>query len=174
MKYATETEIVFLAAKRTPFGTFGGALKDLTATDMAVEASKAALEQAGVAPEDVGHVVVGNVAQTSRDAIYLARHVGLRSGLPQQVPAVTVNRLCGSGFEAVVQAAMLLASGQAEVVLAGGTESMSQAPHILRGARWGMPLGKHGNLEDSLWSSLTDTYTDMAMGETAEKLGAEY
>ncbi len=174
MKHASDTEIVFLAAKRTPFGTFGGALKDLTATDLAVEAAKAALAQAKVAPEDVGHVVVGNVAQTSADAIYLARHVGLRAGLPQTVPAVTVNRLCGSGFEALVQAAMLLSSGQAKVVLAGGTESMSQAPHILRGARWGMPLGRDGKLEDSLWASLTDTYTGMAMGETAEKLGAEY
>lgn len=174
MKHASDTEIVFLAAKRTPFGTFGGALKNLTATDLAVEAGKAALAQAKVAPEDVGHVVVGNVSQTSQDALYLARHVGLRCGLPQSVPAVTVNRLCGSGFEALIQGAMLLASGQAQVVLAGGTESMSQAPHVIRGARWGLQLGRSGQLEDSLWSGLTDTYTGMAMGETAEKLGAEY
>ncbi|HLV61522.1 MAG TPA: acetyl-CoA C-acetyltransferase, partial [Fredinandcohnia sp.] len=174
MKQAFDTEIVFLAAKRTPFGTFGGALKDLTATDLAVVAAKAALEQSGVAPEDVDHVVVGNVAQTSRDAIYLARHVGLRAGLPERVPAVTVNRLCGSGFEALVQAAMLIGTGQARVVLAGGTESMSQAPHILRGARWGMQLGRDGVLEDSLWASLTDTHVGMAMGETAEKVGAQY
>src|SRR5690606_11398924 len=174
MKYATKTEIVFLAAKRTPFGTFGGTLKDLSATDLAVVAGKAALEQAKVAPEDVGHVVVGNVAQTSRDAIYLARHVGLRAGLPQHVPAVTVNRLCGSAFEATVQATMLNEMGQAEVVLAGGTESMSQSPHVLRGARWCMQLGCDGVLEDQLWSSLYDPYAGLAMGETAEKLGVEY
>lgn len=169
MKRAGDTEIVFLAAKRTPFGTFGGALKDQTATDLAVHAAKAALEQSGVAPEDVGHVIVGNVCQTSADAIYLARHVGLRIGLPQHVPAVTVNRLCGSGFEAVVQGAHHLLLGESEVVLVGGTESMSQAPHVIRGARWGLPLGQ-GHLEDSLWSSLTDSFTGMAMALTAEKL----
>jgi len=174
MKTAGEKEIVFLAAKRTPFGTFGGALKGQTATDLAVHAAKAALEQARVPAEDVGHVVVGNVCQTSADAIYLARHVGLRAGLPQAVPAVTVNRLCGSGFEALVQGAMMLLTGQHEVILAGGTESMSQAPHIIRGARWGLPLGKSGDLEDSLWSALTDTYTGMPMGMTAEKLAVEY
>lgn len=174
MKSAGDKEIVFLAAKRTPFGTFGGALKNQSATDLAVHASKAALAQSGVAPADVGHVVVGNVCQTSADAIYLARHVGLRSGLPQSVPAVTVNRLCGSGFEALVQGAMMLLTGQTEVVLAGGTESMSQAPHIIRGARWGLPLGRSGDLEDSLWSALTDSYTGMPMGMTAEKLAVEY
>jgi acetyl-CoA acyltransferase 2 len=169
MKSAGNTEIVFLAAKRTPFGTFGGALKDQSATDLAVHAAKAALEQSGVSPEDVGHVIVGNVMQTSADALYLARHVGLRAGLPQRVPAVTVNRLCGSGFEAIVQGAHHLLLGEAEVVLVGGTESMSQAPHIIRGARWGIPLGKSG-MEDSLWSALLDTYTGMPMGMTAEKL----
>lgn len=169
MKSAGNTEIVFLAAKRTPFGTFGGALKNETATDLAVHAAKAALEQSGVAPEDVGHVIVGNVIQTAADAIYLARHVGLRAGLPEKVPAVTVNRLCGSGFESVVQGAQQLLLGESEVVLVGGTESMSQAPHIIRGARWGIPLGK-GGMEDSLWSALTDTYTGMPMGLTAEKL----
>lgn len=169
MKSAGNTEIVFLAAKRTPFGTFGGSLKDWSATDLAVHAAKAALEQSGVAPEDVGHVIVGNVCQTSADALYLSRHVGLRADLPQHVPAVTVNRLCGSGFEAVIQGAHHLLLGESEVVLVGGTESMSQAPHVIRGARWGIGLGK-GQLEDSLWSSLTDTYTGMPMGLTAEKL----
>jgi acetyl-CoA acyltransferase 2 len=106
MAGAGSTEVVFLAAKRTPFGTFGGTLKDLTATDLGVQASKAAIAAAGVPAEDFGHVVFGNVCQTSADAIYLSRHVGLRAGLPERVPAVTVNRLCGSGFEAVVQAAM--------------------------------------------------------------------
>lgn len=166
-------EILFFGAKRTPFGTFGGSLKDYSATDLGVHAAKAALAQSGVSPEDVDHVVFGNVAQTSADAIYLARHVGLKAGLPQRVPAVTVNRLCGSGFEALVQAAALMMTDQAEVVLAGGTESMSQAPHVIRGARWGIQLGK-GQLEDYLWSSLTDSYTGLPMGITAENLAEKY
>jgi len=174
MKSATSAEIVILAAKRTPFGTFGGTLKDLSATDLAVHASKAAIAQSGVPPERFGHVVLGNVAQTSSDAIYLARHVGLRAGLPIETPALGVNRLCGSGFEAVVQAARLLASGEAEVVLAGGTESMSQAPLALRGTRWGFPLGKPPPVEDTLWSALTDSYVGLPMALTAEKLAEQY
>jgi acetyl-CoA acyltransferase 2 len=122
----------------------------------------------------VGHVVFGNVAQTSPDAIYLARHVGLRAGAPIAAPALTVNRLCGSGFEAVVQAARLLASGEAEVVLAGGTESMSQAPLVVRGTRWGWPLGKPPPMEDMLWSALTDSYCNMPMALTAEKLAEQH
>jgi acetyl-CoA C-acetyltransferase/acetyl-CoA acyltransferase 2 len=174
MKTATSTEIVFLAAKRTPFGAFGGSLKDLTATDLAVHASKAALAQAGVPAEDFGHVVFGNVAQTSSDAIYLARHVGLRAGLPVPAPALVVNRLCGSGFEAIVQGARLLAAGEAEVVLVGGTESMSQAPLVLRGARWGYPLGKPPAMEDMLWAALTDSYVGLPMAITAENLAEQY
>ena len=174
MRSATFTDVVFLAAKRTPFGAFGGALKDLSATDLAVHASKAALAQAGVPPEHVGHVVFGNVAQTSSDAIYLARHVGLRAGAPVSTPALTVNRLCGSGFEAVVQGARLLAAGEAEVVLVGGTESMSQAPLVMRGTRWGWPLGKPPPVEDMLWSALTDSYAGLPMAMTAEKLAEQY
>jgi acetyl-CoA C-acetyltransferase/acetyl-CoA acyltransferase 2 len=174
MKTATATDVVFLAAKRTPFGTFGGSLKDLSATDLAVHAAKAALAQAGAPAEDYGHVVIGNVAQTSSDAIYLARHVGLRAGLPVAVPALTVNRLCGSGFEAVVQGARILAAGEAEVVLVGGTESMSQAPLVLRGTRFGHAFGKTPPLEDMLWSALTDSYARMPMALTAEKLAEQY
>ncbi|MHB8420088.1 MAG: acetyl-CoA C-acetyltransferase [Myxococcales bacterium] len=166
-------DVVILAAKRTPFGTFGGSLKDLSATDLAVHAAKAALAQAGLPASAYGHVVFGNVLQSSADAIYLARHVGLRAGLPERVPAVTVNRLCGSGFEAVVQGAQRILLGETELVLVGGTESMSQAPHVIRGARWGLPLGK-GGLEDSLWSALTDSYTGMPMALTAEKLAEQY
>src|SRR3954464_6804619 len=162
-------DILFLSGKRTPFGTFGGSLKDLSATDLAVESAKAALQQAKVSPEDVQHVVYGNVIQTSPDAIYLPRHVGLRSGVPIPVPALGVNRLCGSGFQAFVTAAEQILTEQAQVVLAGGTESMSQAPHVIRGARWGIPLGK-GGLEDSLWSALTDSYTSAPMAITAENL----
>src|SRR6266568_1530409 len=174
MRSATSTDVVFLAAKRTPFGTYGGSLKDLSATDLGVHAAKAALAQADVSPEHVGHVVFGNVAQTSSDAIYLARHVGLRAGAPVSTPALTVNRLCGSGFEAVVQGARLLAGGEAELVLVGGTESMSQAPLVLRGTRWGWPLGKPPPMEDMLWSALTDSYAGLPMAMTAEKLAEQY
>src|SRR5512144_2293165 len=174
MNRAGQQDVVILAAKRTPFGTFGGTLKDLTATELGVHAAKAALAQAGVPVEDFGHVVIGNVAQTSADAIYLARHVGLRAGLPDRVPALAVNRLCGSGFEALVQAAMLIETGQAEVVLAGGTESMSQAPLVVRGTRWGWPLGKPPPTEDLLWSALTDSYCGLPMAITAEKLAEQY
>lgn len=170
---AASQEIVFLAAKRTPFGTFGGSLKSLSATDLGVHASKAALAQAKVDANHVDHVIFGNVQQTSADAIYLARHIGLRSGLPHNVPALTLNRLCGSGFQAVISGAEQILLGQAECVLVGGTESMSQAPHVVRGARWGLALGK-GDLEDSLWTSLTDSYTGMPMAMTAEKLAEQY
>ncbi|MHB8875714.1 MAG: acetyl-CoA C-acetyltransferase [Myxococcaceae bacterium] len=174
MKSVSKTEeIWFLSGKRTAFGTFGGALKDLTATDIAVESAKAAIAQAKVSPEDIEHVVFGNVIQTSADAIYLPRHIGLRAGVPVPVPALGVNRLCGSGFQAFATAAELMLTEQAQVVLAGGTESMSQAPHIIRGARWGIPLGK-GGLEDSLWSALTDSYTGAPMAITAENLAVQY
>jgi acetyl-CoA acyltransferase 2 len=174
MKSASRSEeIYFLSGKRTPFGTYGGALKDLSATDLAVESARAALAQAKVSPEDVGHVVYGNVVQTSADAIYLPRHVGLKVGVPVPVPALGVNRLCGSGFQAFVTAAEQMITGQAACVLAGGTESMSQAPHVIRGARFGIPLGK-GGMEDMLWSALTDSYTGQAMALTAEQLAVDY
>ncbi len=174
MKPLSKTEeIWFLSAKRTPFGTFGGTLKDFSATDLAVESAKAAIAQARVSPEDIQHVVYGNVIQTSADAIYLPRHVGLRAGIPIPVPALGVNRLCGSGFQALASAAELMLTEQAQVVLAGGTESMSQAPHLIRGARWGIPLGK-GQLEDSLWSALTDSYSGTPMAITAENLALQF
>jgi acetyl-CoA acyltransferase 2 len=166
-------EIYFLSGKRTPFGTYGGALKDLSATELAVESAKVALAQAQVSAEQIQHVVYGNVVQTSADAIYLPRHVGLRTGVPVPVPALGVNRLCGSGFQAFVTAAEMMLTEQASCVLAGGTESMSQAPHVIRGARWGLPLGK-GGLEDMLWSALTDSYTGQAMALTAEQLAVDY
>jgi acetyl-CoA C-acetyltransferase/acetyl-CoA acyltransferase 2 len=173
MKTASQQEIVFLAGKRTPFGTYGGTLKDVSATDLGVHAAKAALAQSGAPPADVGHVVLGNVIQTSPNAIYQARHVALRAGVPQEAPALAVNRLCGSGFEAVVQGATWLMTGQAELVLVGGTESMSEAPYLLRG-RFGVQLGKTQALEDSLWSSLTDSYAGLPMALTAEKLAEQY
>ena len=168
------TELVFLAAKRTPFGTYGGALKDVSATDLAVHASKAAIKQAGVKPEEIDNVVFGNVVQTSSDAIYLARHVGLKAGLPQHVPALTVNRLCGSGFQAIVDAALEMLAGHSECALVGGSENMSQAPHVARGLRFGVALGKAPKLEDSLWEALTDSYTGLPMAMTAENLATRY
>ncbi|HSB53359.1 MAG TPA: acetyl-CoA C-acyltransferase, partial [Gemmatimonadales bacterium] len=169
-----EEHVVFLSAVRTGFGTFGGALKDHSATDLGALAAQCAIARAGVEPVDLGHVVFGNVIQTSTDAAYLARHVGLRAGLPIEVPAVTVNRLCGSGFEAIIQGAHRILLREATAVLAGGTESMSQAPYVLRGARWGTRLGQPPALEDSLWESLRDTQCGLPMGETAENLGRRY
>ena len=170
---ALEQEIVVLSAARTPFGKFCGALKDLSATELGVIAGRAAIERAGIAPAEIDHVIFGNAQQTSGDAIYLARHIGLKLGVPAPVPALTVNRICGSGFQSIVSGAQLLLLAEASLVLAGGTESMSQAPHVIRGARSGIPLGE-GKLEDSLWSALTDTYCGLNMAETAENLGSRY
>lgn len=163
-------DIVIVAGKRTPFGSFCGSLKDLTATDLGVEAAKAALASIGADPGVIDAVFFGNVLQTSQDAIYLARHVGLRSGCRQESPALTVNRLCGSGFEAIAQGVNAIKLGEAEVVLVGGTESMSQAPHVVRGARNGIGFGPGGKFEDSLFTCLMDTTTGMMMANTAEKL----
>ena len=167
-------EVWIVGAKRTAFGTFGGTLKDLTATDLAVEAATGALAQANADPSTVEQVVFGNVQQTSADSIYLARHVGLRTGAPIAAAAVTVNRLCGSGFQAIINGAEQILLGESEVVLVGGTESMSQAPHVIRGARWGLPFGKEQKLGDTLWDALTDSYTGMPMAITAENLAEQY
>jgi acetyl-CoA acyltransferase 2 len=166
--------IVIVGAKRTAFGTMNGALKGISATDLAVIASKAALAQSKVALEDIGHVIVGNVQQTSPDAIYCARHVGLKSGLPITTPALTVNRLCGSGFQAIINGAEQLLLGETQAVLVSGTENMSQAPHVLRGGREGWPFGKAPQVEDSLWSALTDSYSNTPMAVTAENLATKY
>jgi acetyl-CoA acyltransferase 2 len=173
MVHSPEKAIVILAGARTPFGKFGGAFKRVTATELGVFAGTAAMRRARVSPADVDHVIFGNVLQTSSDAIYLARHVGLRSGIPKNSPALTVNRLCGSGFQSIISGAQLLLLGEAKLVLAGGAENMTQAPHVVRGARWGLPLGE-GQLEDSLWSALTDTFCNVSMAMTAEKLAAQY
>ena len=169
-----ETDVVFLSGVRTGFGSFGGSLKGLSATDLGALAGTHAVARSGVAPSDVDHVVFGNVIQTSTDAPYLARHIGLRAGLPIETPAVTVNRLCGSGFEAVIQGAQQILLGDSRVVLAGGTESMSQAPHVIRGARWGLRLGPPPPLEDTLWEGLRDAHCGKSMAETAEDLAGRY
>ncbi len=167
-------EIVFLSAARTGMGSFGGSLKGHSATDLGVIAAEAAIERSGVEPSEFDHVIIGNVIQTSADAIYLARHVGLRAGLPIEVPAATVNRLCGSGFQAIIYGAHEILAGDAKVCLTGGTESMSQAPHVVRGARWGLRLGPAPPFEDTLWEALTDSYCGFSMAETAENLADEY
>ena len=167
-------DVVFLSGVRTPFGAFGGSLRDVSAVDLTVTASKAAIERAGVAPEEIGHSIFGNVLHSSADAIYFARHVALQSGCAIAQPALTVNRLCGSGFQAVISGAQEILLGQAEVCLVGGGESMSQAPHVARGLRWGVALGKPPALEDSLWSGLTDSYCGLPMALTAENLAEQF
>src|SRR5881392_2572866 len=166
-------DVVFLSGVRTGFDTFGGSLKDLSATELGVVAAQHAVERSGVPAGELGHTVFGKALQTSADAIYCARHVGLKAGLPIEVPAVTVNRLCGSGFEAIAQGAQLIMLGEAQAVLAGGTESMSQAPHVVRGARWGLRLGP-APLEDLLWEALKDPQCGLSMAETAEGLAEKY
>lgn len=172
--HGSDKNVVFLSGVRTPFGTFGGSLKDLTATDLGVVSAEAAIARSGVDPAEFGQVFFGNVIQTSADAIYLARHVGLRAGLPIEVPAATVNRLCGSGFQAIIDGAESIIVDDANVCLTGGAESMSQAPHVVRGARWGLRLGPAVPFEDTLWEALTDPYCGFSMAETAENLAEEY
>jgi acetyl-CoA acetyltransferase family protein len=167
------SDIVFLSGKRTPFGTFNGVFTDISAIDLGVIASKAAIEQAGVTAEDIDHVIFGNVMQTSADAIYGARHIGLKSGVPIPVPAVTINRLCGSGFESLAQASQLLRLGEATMVLAGGAENMTQAPHTIRGARAGFRLGGT-KMNDYLQEVLFDTQAGCQMAITAENLAEKY
>ncbi len=168
-----DKEIVIVGGARTPFGKFGGAFKELSATDLAYLASKEALTRSAVKPEEIDHVIFGNVMQTSADAAYLARHVGLRCEVPIPVPAYIVNRLCGSGFQAVVDGAQEILLGNADEVLVGGTENMSMAPHSIRGARWGLKLGQ-APMEDSLWATLTDPYCGCSMAITAENLALQY
>ncbi|KAI8503228.1 3-ketoacyl-CoA thiolase, mitochondrial [Branchiostoma belcheri] len=166
--------VFIVAAKRTPFGAFGGKLKDLTATDLSEIASRAALAAGNVPAEAVSSVVVGNCIQSSKDAAYISRHVGLRVGVPVAASALTINRLCGSGFQAMVNGAQDIIMGDAEIVLTGGSESMTQAPFVLRNARFGTRLGLDLNLEDTLWTGLTDQHINTPMGVTAENLGEKY
>ena len=167
------TEVVFLSGVRTPFGTFGGALKDISAVELTAIASRAALSRSAVDPSQVSQAVFGNVLLTTADSIYFARHVALAAGCPIESPALTVNRLCGSGFQAVVSGAEEIRLGYADVCLVGGGESMSQAPHVARGLRWGTRLGQSPVLMDSLWEGLTDTMANCSMGDTAENLAQQ-
>nr|CDJ94513.1 Thiolase domain containing protein [Haemonchus contortus] len=171
---ASKSGVFIVGAKRTAFGTFGGKLKNHSATDLGVFATIAALQHASVKADNIDHVIFGNVVASSKDGIYLTRHIGLRSGVPQNVPALTVNRLCGSGFQALINAAQQIKLGESKLVVAGGTENMTQTPFAVRNIRFGTALGMKYEFEDMLWESLTDSYAKLAMGQTAEKLGAQY
>ena len=165
--------IYILGGARTPMADYVGALKDFTAVQLGAIAAREALTRSKVEAREIGHVIMGNAQQTSSDAIYGARHVGLQAGVPVEVPALTVNRLCGSGIQSVVSAAHLMRAGEARVALAGGMESMSQAPFVVRGAREGLRLGS-GKLEDSLMAALLDTQCNLYMANTAERLAEKY
>jgi acetyl-CoA acetyltransferase family protein len=166
-------EIFILGGARTPMAEYTGKLRDFSALELGAIAARGAFERTGVKPEMVNHVVFGNVMQTSADAVYGARHVGLKAGVPVDVPALTVNRLCGSGIQAAISGGQMIRLDEADVVLTGGMESMSQAPHVIRGARTGLRLGQ-GQLEDSLWSALLDTHCGCTMAATAENCAARY
>ncbi len=166
-------EIHIIAAKRTPFGSFGGSLKNFTATDLAVASTKACIEQAKLDPKEIDEVSYGNVIQTSKDAAYLSRHVALRCGMKEETAAVTINRLCGSSFETLLDARRRILTKEAKTVLTGGTESMSQSPFVVRSGRWGQKMG-HTEIEDSLMTGLTDQYISMPMAITAENLAEKY
>jgi acetyl-CoA acetyltransferase family protein len=167
-------KIVFISGKRTPFGAFGGSLKDVSATDLAVTATKATLLQAGLSADKVDHLVLGNVVQSGADAAYIPRHIALKSGVPIPVPSYSVNRLCGSGFQSWAEAAKMILTGEATTVLAGGVEQMSQIPYVTRNIRFGGVRMGNFELEDYLTSALTDAYSKTPMAITAENLGEKY
>lgn len=166
-------DVFILGGKRTPMGAYVGALKDTSAIDLGAVAARAALETTGVEPREVDHTIIGNALQTSGDAIYGARHVALKAGVPFDRPALTVNRLCGSGIQSIISGAQMIQLGEASTALVGGMESMSQAPHVIRGARSGFALGG-GKLEDSLMVALLDTYCNTPMAGTAENLARKF
>lgn len=168
-----QKDVLILGGARTPMGEYGGALRDLSAIELGAMAARSALERSNVAPDQVDHTVMGNALQTSGDAIYGARHVALKAGVPIDKPALTVNRLCGSGIQSIISGAQMIKLGEANTVLAGGMESMSQAPHVIRGARWGFRLGE-GKMEDSLMVALLDTHCGLYMAQTAENLARNH
>jgi len=166
------TDIAIVNGARTPMGRYCGKLRDFTAMELGAIAGKEAMHRSGVDAGEIDHAVFGNAQQTSGDALYGARHVALRAGLPIEVPALTVNRLCGSGMQSIVTAAQMIQLGESKIALAGGMESMSQAPHVIRGARWGFGLGE-GKMEDSLMVALLDSYCGLYMAQTAEKYAGQ-
>jgi acetyl-CoA C-acetyltransferase len=164
---------VIIDGARTAFGSFGGTLKDIGATELGVIASKSALEKSNIKASEIEEIIFGNVVPSEKTSIYLARHIGLKSGLTVETPALTVNRLCGSGLESIILGAKKIYLNEANAILAGGTESMSQAPYVVRNARWGIKYGPT-EFEDSLNQGLTDLYVDLPMGMTAENLAEQY
>ncbi|PYX40073.1 MAG: acetyl-CoA C-acyltransferase [Acidobacteria bacterium] len=166
-------DIAIVSGARTPMGRYCGKLKDFTAQELGAVAARGAIERSGIDPKEFDHVVFGNAQQTSGDALYGARHVGLRAGIPIETPALTVNRLCGSGMQAIVNAAQMIQTDEAKMVLAGGMEAMSQAPFVIRG-RDGFTLAPGGKLEDSLMVALVDSYCGLAMASTAELYGEQH
>lgn len=166
-------EIVILDGVRTPMAEYNGVFSEISAIDLGVLAAKEALARTDTEAAEIDHVIFGNALQTSADAIYGARHVALKAGIPKEVPALTVNRLCGSGFESIVQAAHRILLGEARTVLAGGMENLSQAPHVIRGARRGLKLGQ-GQLEDSLMVALLDSYSGLYMAQTSDRVAEKY
>jgi len=168
--------VFIVGAKRTPLGNFGGKLKGFSATDLGAHAAAAAMKHAGVAPSKIDETIMGMVGTSSLDAAYMSRHVALRAGVPISAPSLNINRLCGSGFEAVCLGAESIMLGRASVTLCGGTENMSASPMVIDGiaARHGVALGKGMIAQDSLWAALTDSLAKMKMGDTAEALGAKY
>ena len=167
-------KIVILSGQRTPFGAFGGSLKDVSATDLGVISTKATLAKAGVSAEAIDHIIFGNVVQSGSDAAYLPRHIGLKSGVPQNVGALAVNRLCGSGFQSWISAAQMIMTGEADCIVAGGVEQMSLVPYVVRGVRFGGIRMGPGELEDLMTAALTDAHVKMPMAITAENLGEKY
>ncbi|WP_027416135.1 acetyl-CoA C-acetyltransferase [Aneurinibacillus terranovensis] len=167
------TGVYVLGGARTPFGSFGGSLKDVSATELGVIASKGAIEKSNIPAGQVDHVYAGSVIHTSKNASYIARHIALKAGVPVESPALTVNRLCGSGLQAVVSASQSILLGESNLALAVGTENMSQAPHVLRNVRFGTGL-KSPEVDDMLWATLTDEYLGCGMGMTAENLSEKY
>ena len=165
-------DIAIVSGARTPMGRYCGKLKDFTAQELGAFAAQGDIERSGLDPKEFDHVVFGNAQQTSGDALYGARHVGLRAGLPMETPALTVNRLCGSGMQAIVNAAQMIQTDEAKMVLAGGMEAMSQAPFVIRG-RDGFTLAPGGKLEDSLMVALLDSYCGLYMANTAELYGEQ-
>ena len=165
-------DIAIVSGARTPMGRYCGKLKDFTAQELGAVAANGAIERSGIDPKEFDHVVFGNAQQTSGDALYGARHVGLRAGLPIETPALTVNRLCGAGMQAIVSAAQMIQTDEAKMVLAGGMEAMSQAPFVIRG-RDGFTLAPGGKLEDSLMVALLDSYCGLYMANTAELYGEQ-
>src|SRR5262245_50601096 len=174
MATPSSSDVLILDGARTPMAEYNGDFAGVSAIDLGVHAATEAMKRSGVEPAAIDHVIMGNVLHTSGDAIYGARHVGLKAGLPRAVPALTVNRLCGSGVQSVASAKQMIETGEATWVLAGGMENMSQAPHVIRGARQGFRLGASPAIEDSLFVALKDSYCGLFMAQTSDNLARKY